>query len=504
MRPTFFGFESATRGLMTSQKALDIVGNNIANIGVTGYTRQRVDLVSMSVNTRHSRYAASKTSLAGMGSAASGVAQIRDAYLDKRFREEYANVGYFDTVTTVLGDVETILSEIEPSTLTSALATLENAWAGMQSEGGQNLVTASSILSASRTLTQVFTQVSTKMDNLWQQQRSVLDANVTNVNSLLERIADLNKNIKEEVTIAYGGSLTSYGPNALLDKRNVLIDELSQFADISVENLSDGTVTIKMGLENQVVVKDTAYDAIMLTSGGSDMTVSLRWKTDGTGISLGSGILKGATEMLNGRGIAASPGSGESLERGILYYKDKIDNFAVTLAKAFNNVIPEVDASGALTGNFKQLFSFSGDGDETAANFTINSAWLNDPSFIITNIHPAGEGADDTTFVTNMLSLFSSKHEFGEFKGSFGEYIQFYTVSQLANDISYNDNCLDTTAGIADSLLNSISEVSGVSMEEEGVDMTQWTKAFNAMSRILTAMDEILDTLINRTGLVGR
>ncbi len=504
MRPTFFGFETATRGLMASQKAIDIVGNNIANIGVTGYTRQRVDLVSMSINTSSSRYGAGAVSLAGAGAMVSGVSQIRDSYLDKRFRDEYADVGYYDTVTSILGNVETNLSEIEPSTITSALTALENAWSAMQGEGGQTSVAASNILSCARTLTQVFTQMSTKLGNLWQQQRTDLGSNVTSVNSLLEQIANYNKTIKNEVTVSYGGNLSTYGPNELLDQRNVLIDQLSQYADISVQNLSDGTVTITMGTDNHVAVKDAEYDTLLLSNGKTDMTSALSWKSTGGETGISSGILKGALEMLNGRGTAASLSSGESLENGILYYMDKIDTFASSLANAFNSFIPIVDSSGDLTGSYKQLFSFSGDGEETAANLTVNSDWLSDATYLITNIHPTGEGADDTTFVTNALALFSSEHDFGEFRGSFNDYIQFYTTSQLGTQISYNKNCLEASSDIADSLLTSIGEVSGVSMDEEGVDMSQWTKAYNAMSRVMTAMDEILDILINKTGLVGR
>lgn len=67
--------------------------------------------------------------------------------------------------------------------------------------------------------------------------------------------------------------------------------------------------------------------------------------------------------------------------------------------------------------------------------------------------------------------------DFGEFKGSFDDYIQFYTTSQFGTQISYNEKLLESCSDIADSfLLTSISEVSGVSMEEEGVDMTQRTK----------------------------
>ena len=67
IRPTFMGFETATRGLMANQKSLDIVANNTSNIGVTGYTRQRVDLVSLHMNQRNTMYSRNNTPLAGQG-----------------------------------------------------------------------------------------------------------------------------------------------------------------------------------------------------------------------------------------------------------------------------------------------------------------------------------------------------------------------------------------------------------------------------------------------------
>lgn len=503
MRSTFMGFETATRGLMASQKALDTVGNNVANVGVTGYTRQRVDLVSLSLNTRYSRYSsAGIASLSGQGSKITGIGQIRDSYLDKRFRSEYCQVGYYDSVSSILSDVQNSLSEIEPTTLTSALSKLENAWSAMQGES--NVVNASSVMTASRSLAQVFSQISTKLNNQWMQEQQQLDTSVGEVNSLLEQIAHLNGVIKDEITISYGGSYEVYGPNEMLDQRNVLIDELSKYADISVATKSDGTVTITMGQDNHVAVKGTDYDKVIMGSGKAERSVTFSWKTTGKPTDFTSGSLHGAYSMLNGRGIKASPSMGESLDNGILYYMDKIDAFASTIANAFNSVIPIVDNDGNPTGGYKQLFSFGGDGEETAANLTVNSAWLEDASYLITNIHKSGEGETDTTFATNIISLFSSKHDFGEFKGTFNEYISFYTNSQLATSIDYNNTCLDTCEEVSESVLDSISEVSGVSLDEEGIDMTQWTKAYNAMSRVLTAMDEALDKLINGTGLVGR
>lgn len=502
MRSTFMGFETATRGLMSSQKALDIVGNNVANVGVTGYTRQRVDLVSLSVNTRYSRYSSfGISSLMGQGSTVNGIGQIRDSYLDKRFRDEYADVGYYDTVSAILSDVENSLSEIEPTTITSALAKLENALSELQGESTE--VNASSVMTAARTLTQVFSQISTKLNNQWAQEQEQLGDSIGQVNSLLEQIAQLNGTIRDEITISYGGSYSTYGPNELFDQRNVLIDELSKYADISVKSNSDGTVTITMGDDNHVAVDGTEHDRLVMGSGKAEKSVTMSWKTSGEPTRFTTGALQAAYNMLNGRGIGASPSKGESLDNGILYYMDKVDTFAKTLANAFNHVVPIVN-SGVATGEYKQLFSFGGDGEETAANITVNSQWLNDASYLITDIHASGEGSTDTTFAANLISLFSSKHNFGEFTGTFTEYISFYTNSQLATDISYYNTCLETGEEVTESILNDISEVSGVSLDEEGIDMSQWTKAYNAMSRVMTAMDECLDKLINETGLVGR
>ena len=105
MRPTFMGLETAKRGIMVNQKALDIIGNNISNLETKGYTRQRLDTVSVQVyGTDRFRY--SSVPLAGQGVDARGVSQIRNPYLDKQFREQYADVGYYDQKAAIMEQVE--------------------------------------------------------------------------------------------------------------------------------------------------------------------------------------------------------------------------------------------------------------------------------------------------------------------------------------------------------------------------------------------------------------
>ena len=101
MRPTFMGLETAKRGLMVNQKALDIIGNNISNINTKGYTRQRLDTGSVQVYGSD-RFQYSSIPLAGQGVDARGVSQIRNPYLDTKFREQYSDVGYFDQKAAIM------------------------------------------------------------------------------------------------------------------------------------------------------------------------------------------------------------------------------------------------------------------------------------------------------------------------------------------------------------------------------------------------------------------
>ena len=86
MRSTFLGFETARKSVMASQKALDITGNNISNVNTKGYTRQRLDLFSV-VTPSSGRYKASSVYSSGQGVMSSGTTQIRDPYLDTKYRE---------------------------------------------------------------------------------------------------------------------------------------------------------------------------------------------------------------------------------------------------------------------------------------------------------------------------------------------------------------------------------------------------------------------------------
>ena len=128
------GLETAKRGIMVNQKAMDIVGNNISNLKTKGYTRQRLDTVTVQVHGR-----GRTLPLAGQGVEAIGVAQVRNSYLDAKFRQEYGDVGYYDQKAAILQELEAAISdpEVENTGIGNALKVLSNALADFSNNADQ-------------------------------------------------------------------------------------------------------------------------------------------------------------------------------------------------------------------------------------------------------------------------------------------------------------------------------------------------------------------------------
>ena len=103
MRPTFLGLEMSKRTIQLSQKALDITGSNLSNAQTEGYTRQVVDVGSKYLNKyNYWMTSSSRMSLAGQGAIGIGVDQVRDPYIDKRYRE---STPYVAEYTSILFDI---------------------------------------------------------------------------------------------------------------------------------------------------------------------------------------------------------------------------------------------------------------------------------------------------------------------------------------------------------------------------------------------------------------
>ena len=196
------------------------------------------------------------------------------------------------------------------------------------------------------------------------------------------------------------------------------------------------------------------------------------------------GSLQASLDMLGKKGTG-----GTDDVRGYQYYMSKLD----TLAKSFADTMNDLNKKGG--GG--ELFMNSATGNSTginASNISISTGWTNGKTHIATG----GDSPTDT--VRAMLKAMSEASVEGK---TYANYMN-HVSTQLATDSSSNTTALKTNVTVLNSIQSSRDSISGVSMDEEATNMMTYVSAYNAASRLMTALDEVLNTLISNTGMVGR
>lgn len=228
LRSTFYSFTTALRGLNTAQKQLDVTGQNISNVSTTGYTRQRADTYASSAAGYGDKYASIvNSSLVGQGSVVSGISQIRDPFLDVRFRRESSAVGEQDAKENCMEGIQSIFDEIESSGI---MTSFSNFISKLQSLSGNASSSEFDSIArdAASTLVNQLKQYSSQLDTVREEQEYQLQkVTVPKLNDLLTNIANINESIQSQ-EMAGGSALE------LKDERNLMLDELSSYVKLDV------------------------------------------------------------------------------------------------------------------------------------------------------------------------------------------------------------------------------------------------------------------------------
>ena len=498
-----------------AQKCIDIVGNNISNINTPGYTRQRVDLYSMYVAGMPNlgwNSPSQTLSIAGQGVNSYGVSQIRDIYIDKRYRANVATESETEKMVNILSDIEDIIDDFEYEGLQFFTQQFFNALQAYSMEKPDSSEIATLCVNNATNLCKLLNQYSIEIKQVEYTYANELKDTTSHINEMLEEMRKLNDRIEKE-KLHYNDE---YGPNELYDEMNLYIDELATYGNVSVVQHANGTFSVDMGginildglkgRTNHIMMKD--YE----TNG-----VAILFFESGEELNLESGSLKGYVDMLNGNGVYAT--GRQNGYYGVAYFKSAIDEFARTLARVFNT------ANGGDDDPARNMFSADKEGALiTAGNIHVSDSWLRDPTMIgktryfDPNTGLYGYGFDEiineetgevTLQNSNVLYLISQfdNHniKFGnahDFSGSFYEYISFIS-NRLAETISYESSRYETAVMTVDILLDARDDISAPDFDEEGVDMMNYQKWFSASSRLTTTLDDMLDKLINGTGRVG-
>lgn len=532
-------------GLQTSQNALNTTAHNMSNIDTTGFVRQQVQQGTRIYKTISTSGAAISYTQTGLGVNYTNVKQIRDYFLDRTYRRESGRSAFYDTWTATVEEVEDLFQELEGEAFGDSI---ENLWKSIQelSKHPENSVNqgafvqrCSEFISRAKS---VYTGLCEYQDNL----NYKIAREVETMNAYAQRISELNK----EILKIESGKVEH--ANDLKDERNQLIDELAAMANIDCKEDVLGNAIIK--LEGKEFVKDDSYNKIELFEDPATGFYTPFWshlvEHDNTGKLMADSLddIQGAELFRVDQEISTAANTDIGALKAMIFARgdhratyedlDPAVYDSKTSASILMNVQAEFDQLiNKVAEGINQIFA---DAAQRATDEQgPGSTYMRDTN--ITNpdgTHPPYKIFDtvtgSTTFTIENLtinsvikqapSLLGMVKEDGKIDQETADALKelFETesltlnpnVKTPANFINYYNNLIIQVGNTGD-VLRGISEnqqltvdntyaareqVHGVSSDEELSNMIMFQNAYNASSRYINVISELLEHIINTMG----
>lgn len=223
MSGLFGTFNVAKRGINVSQATIDVTSHNISNSNTVGYSRQRAKIVTSRPMDGVAGYGQ-----VGTGAQVQAIERVRDSFLDYQLRGANSSLGLSDIRNNFLYEVENVFNEPSDTGISTLMGKFFDAFQELSKQpnsSNSRTVVAQQTLA----LTDALNHTYTKLEELQQNAQMSLKANVTDVNSLLNQIDGLNREIM-------GVKSLGQQPNDLLDQRDTLLDELSYKFNITIDS----------------------------------------------------------------------------------------------------------------------------------------------------------------------------------------------------------------------------------------------------------------------------
>lgn len=515
IRSTFAGFTTAQLGMAASQRALDVTGQNIANINTPGYTRQRLDIASLNTQ-KGDFYNADSVIKVGFGVEMTGVSQLRDPFLDAQYRSQIGKLGTTDAHAAGFEQLAPIFDEATMQGVRAAFISLTSSLNTLSTQAG-NKENDTMVRSNMQILLNLFRDNANRLGDVREDmQRGFRDTDIADLNLILQNIAELNTTIKNSQVLGNPAL-------ELQDQRNSLLDELGSYLPITVKyrdepigpeqyvEVLDVSFVDTTGSKYSLIYDDS-YAKFHARINEDPVTLTMQ-DADGNSVNvtdvLGSGTLKGTLDLLNKSGDF----DGTDF-KGLGYYEKALDSLVAKFAEVFNDANNVKDAAGNVT-EARPLFEkldntkpFSATNIKIAAGWTDGTYGITISNKLVGSDTNPGSTADEN--VLNMIKLLESSHVFKAGPNN----VQFFTGSfhdcfanienTLGIDTKSETTLLTNQISVLNQTSNSRDGVSGVQLDEEGMNLLHYNQSYTAAARLMTTLDEALDVLINRTGVVGR
>lgn len=491
MRTTFGTFNIATSGLFASQRSLDIVSNNISNANTDGYSRQLV------LQRATQPVGGDPRGLVGTGVETYDVVQIRSQYLDNKYWGQMKSYSDWKTKSENLEVIEGIFNE--PSD-TGIRKVTDELFAGLEElvKKAGDSTNRVNVIEKAVTFSNTINGFGQQIVNNIRETNFTIKNKVEQVNALAIQVKEVNEQI-------FNLELDGHKANALRDQRNTLVDKLSTIVNVSVGEVTGENdvkyFNVKIGgitLVNHYQVNKLVVDDVNV-SGISEYGVGkigvIKWAGANGAIldkvRIDGGELKGLMDLRDGNGK-------NHTYRGLPYYLDQLNKFAQEFAAKFN----EQHKAGYDLNNVagEDFFEVPTEGINSI-NLKVNDVIKDDPTKIAASDIAGGESNNANA---KLLADFRNRKDiFSGLNGTSDDFVKSI-LATLSVDANQANRMTINTESIIEQTNNKRLSESGVFLDEEMGSMVKFQHSYNASAKMITTLDSIMDTMINRLGLVGR
>ncbi|MBZ2174821.1 flagellar hook-associated protein FlgK [Schnuerera sp. xch1] len=499
----FGGLYISISGLNANKRALDTVSHNISNVNNPYYVRQ-------SVIHAESRYSLDIINglQTGSGVDVQQIRQIRDEFLDAKIRNEMAAYGYYNAKSEILGEIEIIFNEITSSGLQNVMDDFWNGWAELYKEP-DSLTIRGLLHENAVAFTTTVNHISTQLDNLQLNLNREMLNKTEETNVILEEIADLNKKIK--LAEGYGKNISA---NDYRDVRNAKLDRLSELIPITHYENQYGEVVVS--LNGRSLINGDYFNPIdiQLNEKGHG---EIYWSDTGDKIEL------------NGRGELG--GYIDARDEDVVKYRERLNILVGELASSVNALHKlGADLKGNKEG--EDFFKIT-DPSDPAATIKVNEKLKDFSKIAVSESGAEGDGEIAKAILgLRDVNLFKEYDEYDLGEDGYiykdlelGEGSTIETVLKAIADkegsmtldgfyrdlilnLSLDRQASESMADNQDMLIRQIDgrrqEISAVSLDEEMASMLKYQHSYTANSRVINAIDEMIENIVNRMGVVGR
>jgi flagellar hook-associated protein 1 len=462
---------NAASSMTSYQQVIQVIENNVANASTEGYRRQEA-VLAPGIPTSTSRTGGNYVGQMGTGVIVSYIKQYGQAFLDAQVRSQLGESSKWAKESDILTQVEATLDETGDAGM---LNMLDAFWTGWQSlsDDPSDLSLRTSLKQSAQDLADAFNNRVASLRSIRQDQDQSIIQSVDEINSIASQIAELNTEIVK-------AKAADEQPNDLIDERDRQLNRLAEITGGTVKYQEDGEVLVSLG-GHALVIGSEAFTLTTTRNAGNDDMVDISWVEDGAEFTATKGELAGLFEARD-----------EIIPQQLSGLND--------LAEALTTAVNDQHADG---------FDLNGDPGGDFFDYTSTGSYffridlsdnLDDVSHIAaaseTDAPGDGNNATEMANIKDILSMNSGTATFNDYYNN-----QITAFGLLVQDSTTKSS--DTNV-VLDSLKQLQSSESGVSLDEEAANLVSAQKAYQACARVLTTIDEMLNTLINSTGLVGR